>query len=37
MPHILRNYDEELGALKDTVVQMGTLAVAAIERQKLDR
>ena len=32
MPHILRNYDEELGALKDTVVEMGTLAVAAIEK-----
>lgn len=32
MPHILRNYDDELGALKNTVVEMGTLAVAAIEK-----
>ena len=32
MPHILRNYDDELGALKDTVVKMGTLAVVAIEK-----
>ncbi|MGD1979194.1 MAG: phosphate signaling complex protein PhoU [Akkermansiaceae bacterium] len=32
MPHILRSYDDELGALKDTVVAMGTLAVAAIEK-----
>lgn len=32
MSHILRNYDEELSALKDTVVQMGTLVVAAIEK-----
>ena len=32
MSHIPRNYDEELSALKDTVVQMGTLVVAAIEK-----
>jgi phosphate transport system protein len=32
MPHILRNYDDELGALKNTVVEMGTLAVTAIEK-----
>jgi phosphate transport system protein len=32
MPHILRNYDEDLSALKDSVVEMGTMALAAIEK-----
>jgi phosphate transport system protein len=32
MPHILRNYDEELGSLKDSVVEMGTKALAAMEK-----
>lgn len=32
MPHILRNYDDELGSLKDSVVEMGTRALAAIEK-----
>ena len=32
MPHILRNYDEELGSFKDSVVEMGTKALAAIEK-----
>lgn len=32
MPHILRNYDEDLGLLKDSVVEMGTKALAAIEK-----
>jgi phosphate transport system protein len=32
MPHILRNYDDELGTLKNTVMEMGTLAGAAIKK-----
>lgn len=32
MPQILQDYEEDLGVLKDTVVGMGTLVVAAIEK-----
>jgi phosphate transport system protein len=32
MPHILRNYDVDLSTLKDSVVEMGTMALAAMEK-----
>ena len=32
MAHILKNYDDDLSALKDSVVEMGTNALAAIEK-----
>ncbi len=32
MAHILKNYDEELSSLKDSVVEMGTLSLTAIEK-----
>ena len=32
MAHILKNYDDDLSALKDSVVEMGTQALAAMEK-----
>jgi phosphate transport system protein len=32
MAHILKNYDDELSALKDSVVEMGTMSLAALEK-----
>lgn len=32
MAHILKNYDDELSALKDSVVKMGTMSLTALEK-----